>query len=63
MKEAPSNGETLVPRTMDARQGPLLSYNVPQQVAYSGDHYIELVLEPGDFLATASALETRTGTS
>lgn len=33
--------------------GPILSYDVPQDVTYSGQHYIEIQLDPGDFIATA----------
>ena len=35
--------------------GPILSYNVPQDVTYSGQHYIEIQLAPEDFIATARA--------
>jgi hypothetical protein len=38
-----------------AEPGPTLSSNVPQQVTYSGQHYIELRLAPTDFVATARA--------
>jgi hypothetical protein len=31
--------------------GPTLSYDVPQTVAYSGQNYIEIRLEPEYFLA------------
>jgi hypothetical protein len=31
---------------------PLLDYNVPQQITYSGQNYIELRLDPSDFSAT-----------
>lgn len=40
-----------------AQTAPLLSYNVPQQVAYSGQNYIELTLAENDFIATARAIE------
>lgn len=36
--------------------GPILSDNVPQEVTYSGQHYIEIKLRPTDFIATARAL-------
>jgi hypothetical protein len=42
-----------------APSGPLLSYDVPQGVAYSGQSYIELVLPPIWFSATAQALDTK----
>ena len=40
-----------------SQTAPLLSYNVPQQVAYSGQNYIELRLAANDFIATARAIE------
>lgn len=30
--------------------GPTLSYNIPQEIAYSGDSHIEVVLRPSDWL-------------
>jgi hypothetical protein len=45
-----------------ASPGPVFSYDVPQEVTYSGQHYIELRLAPTDFIATArSAGETKDG--
>jgi hypothetical protein len=35
--------------------GPILSANVPQQVSYSGQNFIELDLPETAFLATAAA--------
>jgi hypothetical protein len=35
--------------------GPVLSANVPQQVSYSGQNFIELALPDTAFLATAAA--------
>jgi hypothetical protein len=35
--------------------GPILSANVPQQVSYSGQNFIELDLPEAAFLATAAA--------
>jgi hypothetical protein len=32
---------------------PVLSANVPQQISYSGQNYIELLLRPGSFAASA----------
>jgi hypothetical protein len=40
-----------------SQRAPLLSYNVPQQVGYSGQNYIELRLAANDFIATARAIE------
>ena len=40
---------------------PTLSYEVPQQVTYSGQHYIELRLDPTDFIATARSSERKDG--
>lgn len=46
----PEGGTPTPPRT----GGPVLSYNVPQQVSHSGQNIIELRLEPRDFLASAA---------
>jgi hypothetical protein len=37
--------------TDDAAAGPILSYDVPQAVSYSGQGFIEIVLDAGAFLA------------
>ena len=34
-----------------AQNGPILSYNVPQQVSYSGQNYLEIDLDESYFLA------------
>lgn len=38
-----------------ASGGPQLSGDLPQQVSYSGQNYLELRLDPTDFVATAQA--------
>jgi len=42
-----------------AGSAPVLSYNVPQQVNHSGQNYIELRLEPSDFIASAAAAQRK----
>lgn len=37
--------------------GPRLSYDLPQQVSYSGQSFIELALEPDYFIAQAHRAE------
>jgi hypothetical protein len=41
------------PAAPSADTGPTLSYDVPQTVAYSGQNYIEIRLEPEYFLASS----------
>lgn len=41
--------------------GPLLSANVPQQVSYSGQNYIELRLPPSAFIASTQGTEHEPG--
>jgi hypothetical protein len=40
-----------------AAPGPRLDYNVPQQIAYSGQNYIELKVDPTDFRATRAGTQ------
>lgn len=40
---------------------PLLSGNVPQQVSYSGQNYIELRLPPNAFIASTQGTEHEPG--
>lgn len=56
MPESPTSESQPGPRR-PSHTAPLLSYNVPQQVAYSGQNYIELTLAANDFIATARAME------
>jgi hypothetical protein len=48
------------PSTTPPSAGTLLSDNLPQQVSLSGQHYIELVLDPRDFIATRTATQPPT---
>jgi hypothetical protein len=43
---------TLAPGTLS---GPVLSYNLPQAVSYSGDGFIELRLDSSYFVASTHA--------
>ena len=43
--------------------GPILSESVPQEITYSGQHYIEIKLAPSDFVATARAAANQEGRS
>ena len=54
----PANDHEATTGIDPAPTGPLLSYDVPQGVAYSGQSYIELVLEAAAFAATAQGLDT-----
>lgn len=55
-----SDQEPLIKLDPDG-QPPTVSYRVPDAVAYSGRHYIELDLEPGDFLPEYAASAPGTG--
>jgi hypothetical protein len=51
--DMPANERDENARATGTGTGPILSYNVPQDVTYSGQHYIEIQLAPEDFIATA----------
>jgi hypothetical protein len=42
------------------RAGPVLSDDVPQELHHDGQFYIQLMLAPADFIATARGLAAET---
>ena len=48
------------PTPAPASGGPRLSYDLPQEVSYSGQSFIELDLEPAYFIAHAQSAERST---